>query len=1201
MGSLGELFVTVGAKIDGFERDMGTVSQRLSAIDRDATRASAGFEKMGTRLTTIGGAMTAGITLPMIGIGAAVVTVAGQMEQTEIAFKTMLGSGESATAMLNELKAFAATSPFEFPELALAAKKMMAMGFAAEDVIPTLRIIGDAAAALGMGTEGIDRITLALSQMRNAGRVMAQDMNQLTSAGVRGWQYLAEAAGVSVAEIRKQSESGMLDGATAAQAILAGMQRDFGGAMDAQSKTLLGQWSNIKDLITFALMDLGKILLPIAKDVLAAMKPVIESVKDLAAWFSTLDPNVRTAVLAFGGIVTVLGPIIWAVGTLVGSVSTIAAAFTSLSGVVLPALGTAMAGVSLPILAVVAALAALGVWVYANWEPIKAVVTQAWDGLTEAWGYVWSEIGPTLTAIWTGISDVASTVWNGLVTYLGAIWSPVFAAFDLGWSAVSATLSAIWDGLKFAANMSFGAIANAVELFLAAVGKIPGVSKLLNLDETWTKVKAGTEAFTGNTEALGKNEAATKKAGVEGKKLNLVQTSSATAATAAKDAQKALEKATDEQRKATVKSRTAHLQMDVTWQTVIARANAMGGNVRTLTADIVRLRLEVEKNPTKLDDITASFDDLVTSMDEMAPTIGDITRALPPLTGAISASMATNTTSADNFGAALGRLGVKSTTEYDSIAADAKATYEAIAGSGIATTWETDNAMLRMMQAQRDAMVANGQAIPADFDAMLGKLESSASLKGTSVTDKFATMKTNISGIIQNLGADMVHSLFEGEGSWAEKGINALKSLGEAVLMHFVDPAMAAIGDFIANTIADLLSGRGLGGVLDSIKEIGKSLASVFGIADSAASTVSGAAGAAGSAAGAAGSAGSGAGSAAAAAGNSVSAVVSAVAGVVTAVSGIISNFQQMGMNKSLDLIVKHTLQLVGIGEATFDGVTLRMDEIQDRLQEFRKIGIKVWTDDTSLSFDTEANTMLSDGLAAIVASIEALGVGVSEWLEAAFGRLGEIHNRLVEFGAYGLKTIADGSASSAPILPDARAFKDAEDGLGGILSALKEISKVSKEIVPVTAPSGGSSVGDGAVLAALTGIGSTATVIATTLKGFRFGALESMAKDVDRIRTMGESLASMLATKIGEIQAQLLDLWADGLKVFSEGRAISLEPSIVKMVENGFIALVSAVKELGTGNGGGMTPQSIYVQVDGRTIATAMVGYIEQRTGRAV
>ncbi len=77
--------------------------------------------------------------------------LAAGLEQAKIAFTTMLGSAEKSDAMLKELKAFADKTPFEFLELQDAAKRMMAYGFAAKDVIPTLEAVGNAAGALGGG------------------------------------------------------------------------------------------------------------------------------------------------------------------------------------------------------------------------------------------------------------------------------------------------------------------------------------------------------------------------------------------------------------------------------------------------------------------------------------------------------------------------------------------------------------------------------------------------------------------------------------------------------------------------------------------------------------------------------------------------------------------------------------------------------------------------------------------------------------------------------------------------------------------------------------------------------------------------------------------------------------------------------------------------------------------------------------------
>lgn len=118
-----------------------------------------------------------------------------------------------------------------------------------------------------------------------------------------------------------------------------------------------------------------------------------------------------------------------------------------------------------------------------------------------------------------------------------------------------------------------------------------------------------------------------------------------------------------------------------------------------------------------------------------------------------------------------------------------------------------------------------------------------------------------------------------------------------------------------AQSITRLLIEGALQKLTNKLFDVGGLMGKVFGGATSAGGTVFSAAGSAGgSIAGAAGSIGGGAASAAGSVGGAVAsggatAIVGAVAGVVSAVSSVIGNFQMMGMNKSLDLIVKHTLQ----------------------------------------------------------------------------------------------------------------------------------------------------------------------------------------------------------------------------------------------------------------------------------------------------
>ena len=324
MGLLSNLIVRIGSDITPLQKELRTASREL--------------QQFGSGLQTLGAGLTASVSLPLLGVGAAALKAAGKLEQARIGFTGLLHSSEAANAMLKELQQFAATTPFDFPELVTTARKMLALGFAANQVIPSLTAIGDAVSQLGGTSETVDRVTLALGKMQQRGRLSAKEMNELTAAGINGWKYLAEATGKSIEEIRKASEAGAIDGVKASQIILLGLQKEFGGAMKAQSETFQGQLSNARDKIFITLGEIGKILLPTAKRALKGLDPLLDKVKELTSEFAKLTPAQQNWILSAGGIavvapfiVTALRFLVTNLGPLYGALSKLAPAFSKLA------------------------------------------------------------------------------------------------------------------------------------------------------------------------------------------------------------------------------------------------------------------------------------------------------------------------------------------------------------------------------------------------------------------------------------------------------------------------------------------------------------------------------------------------------------------------------------------------------------------------------------------------------------------------------------------------------------------------------------------------------------------------------------------------------------------------------------------------------------------------------------------------------
>lgn len=190
-----------------------------------------------------------------------------QLEGARIGFETMFGSAELANQKIEEFKIFARQTPFEFPDILTGAQRLKSFGFETEAIVPMLTNIGDASAALGQGSFGIEKIIRALGQMQAKGKAAGEEFLQLQEIGIPAMQYISEATGKTTQELFKLQQKGLLDSKTAIDAILAGLGKNFGGLMAKQAQTFQGAMSNVKDSINQVLASIGE---PLYKKIAAA-------------------------------------------------------------------------------------------------------------------------------------------------------------------------------------------------------------------------------------------------------------------------------------------------------------------------------------------------------------------------------------------------------------------------------------------------------------------------------------------------------------------------------------------------------------------------------------------------------------------------------------------------------------------------------------------------------------------------------------------------------------------------------------------------------------------------------------------------------------------------------------------------------------------------------------------------------------------
>ena len=186
-----------------------------------------------------------------------VASVRGEFQQLEVAFRTMLGSVSEADALLEQLTRTAATTPFGLEDVAQGAKQLLAYGLAADQVNGTLVRLGDIAAGLSVPLN--DLVYLYGTTMAQ-GRLYTQDLNQFTGRGIPMIQELAKQFGVAESKVKELVEAGKV-GFPEVQKVIESLTDEggrFGGLMEAQSRTITGQISNIEDALTVMMNDIGQ-------------------------------------------------------------------------------------------------------------------------------------------------------------------------------------------------------------------------------------------------------------------------------------------------------------------------------------------------------------------------------------------------------------------------------------------------------------------------------------------------------------------------------------------------------------------------------------------------------------------------------------------------------------------------------------------------------------------------------------------------------------------------------------------------------------------------------------------------------------------------------------------------------------------------------------------------------------------------------
>ena len=253
--SQGALYFGAGIDMNEWRRSITEMRQDILGLTQQTQRETQQMDSAFKNLSIGIGAYFSVQALQ--GFTQQLISVRGEFQKTEIAFGTMLKSEEKAQALMGEMVDLAAKTPFGLTDVTDGAKRLLAFQVPAEQVVDTLRRMGDVAAGLGVP---MGQLIHVYGQVKAQGKLMTNDLYQFMNAGIPMTAELAKVMGVAENEVKDLISAGKV-GFPEVQSVINNLTNEGGlffNLMEQQSASLSGQIANLEDAIEQTYNKIGE-------------------------------------------------------------------------------------------------------------------------------------------------------------------------------------------------------------------------------------------------------------------------------------------------------------------------------------------------------------------------------------------------------------------------------------------------------------------------------------------------------------------------------------------------------------------------------------------------------------------------------------------------------------------------------------------------------------------------------------------------------------------------------------------------------------------------------------------------------------------------------------------------------------------------------------------------------------------------------
>lgn len=422
-----------------------------------------------------------------------------------------------------------------------------ALGYSAEDVAEAIGLMGNAGIkSTQAGTALRTMMTKLQGELKLSGEALGEvtiqtanadgsmrELSDILADCRTAFSKMSESEAAAAAEtlVGKNAMSGFLALMNSAPGDIDKLRNAIDNCDGSAENMAAIMQDNLNGQLTILKSQLEELAISFGEMLMPVIRKVVTAVQGFVAKLNNMDEAQRKTIITIGLVIAALGPFLVILGTVISTVGKSMKAYASAtkgikklmvavkSGTgIFGKLGTALGGISAPVLAIVAVIAVLvaaftHLWktndgfrenIIATWTQIKETVNNFCQGIVDrlnSLGFEFSSITEVLKAVWDGFCNLLGPVFEGAFRFISDTLSTVLDVILNTVDFFIAVFSGDWEGAWEAVKNIFSSIWNGlVSWFTNILETIKGVLDVALgwIGSSWEQVWSGVKNFFTN-------------------------------------------------------------------------------------------------------------------------------------------------------------------------------------------------------------------------------------------------------------------------------------------------------------------------------------------------------------------------------------------------------------------------------------------------------------------------------------------------------------------------------------------------------------------------------------------------------------------------------------------------------------------------------------------------------------------------------